>query len=370
MVKIWDAGSGECLQTLEGHSHSVNSVAFSHDSTRIASASHDNMVKIWDAGSGECLQTLEGHSNWVNSVAFSYDSTRIASASRDNMVKIWDTSSGHCLQTLDVGRSLSHLSFDSTGYWLHTEIGAVVIGGSAASNWTIAVTEPQLPQYQCTALSSDSTWITYNSKKVLWLPSEYRPSSSAVSGSMIGIGVGIPAARQPVRPTQHRARAPIAPSTPRRDPSTPPAPTRGRTRKPSAKVLEAQQSLRTQTTLLQTIRTRNGTAESQLSQNDEETIAVQPRHDKLQSGPTRSLSILRKQAGDSSKLERLVELIASLNETIKQQSSVIENIRSDLTTIKAEQQYLKDQNAELQETIGSLRAQLDTLSIEPPSTQT
>src|SRR3954467_4715680 len=109
----------------------------------------------------------------------------------------------------------------------------------------------------------------------------------------------------------------MAPSTPGRDPSTPPAPTRGRARKPSAKVLEAQQSLRTRTTLLQTIQTRNGTAESQLSQNDEETIAVQPRHDELQWGPTGSLSSLREQAGDSSKLERLVELIASLNETIK-----------------------------------------------------
>jgi WD40 repeat protein len=31
----WDA----CLQTLEGHSHSVNSVTFSHDSTRLTSAS-------------------------------------------------------------------------------------------------------------------------------------------------------------------------------------------------------------------------------------------------------------------------------------------------------------------------------------------
>src|SRR5881398_1412290 len=47
-----------CLQTLEGHSNSVNSVAFSHDSARLASASGDKTVKIWDASSGECLQAL------------------------------------------------------------------------------------------------------------------------------------------------------------------------------------------------------------------------------------------------------------------------------------------------------------------------
>jgi len=48
-----------CLQTLEGHSGMVSSVAFSHDSTRLASASYDDTVKIWDAGSGACLQTHE-----------------------------------------------------------------------------------------------------------------------------------------------------------------------------------------------------------------------------------------------------------------------------------------------------------------------
>jgi WD40 repeat protein len=37
MTDKWSA----CLQTFEGHSDSVNSVAFSHDSTRLASASEN-----------------------------------------------------------------------------------------------------------------------------------------------------------------------------------------------------------------------------------------------------------------------------------------------------------------------------------------
>ena len=99
-VKIWDASSGKCLQTFKGHSRRVYSVAFSPDSARLASASSDKTVKIWDASSGKCLQTLEGHSSRIYSVAFSPGSARLASASYDETVKIWDASSGKCLQTL------------------------------------------------------------------------------------------------------------------------------------------------------------------------------------------------------------------------------------------------------------------------------
>ena len=178
-----------CLQTLEGHSYWVNSVAFSHDSARLASASSDRTVKIWDAGSGECLQTLEGHSHLVNSVAFSHDSARLASASEDGTVKIWDASSGECLQTLDISKALFNISFDTTDSCLHTEIGTIAVDAST-SNMTPSVTNLQNPRYQGWALSSDGAWITYNPENLVWLPSEYRPLCSAVSRKTIGTGVG------------------------------------------------------------------------------------------------------------------------------------------------------------------------------------
>ena len=138
-----------------------------------------------------CLQTLEGHSEEVYSVAFSHDSARLASASWDRTVKIWDASSGACLQTLDIGKSLFNISFDITGSYLHTEIGSIALEASSSlSNRAPSVTDPQSPRYEGWALSSDGEWITYNSKNWMWLPSEYRPSCSAVFGKTIGIGVG------------------------------------------------------------------------------------------------------------------------------------------------------------------------------------
>ena len=179
-----------CLQTLEGHSDWVRSVTFSHDSARLASASDDRAVKIWDASSGECLQTLKGHSNSVISVAFSHDSTRLASASIDRTVKIWDASSGECLQTLSIGKVLDSISFDITDSYLHTEIGIIDISALSGSFTLPTGLEPYNPKYRSLALSSDGIWITYDSENLVWLPSEYRPSCSAVSEKTIGIGVG------------------------------------------------------------------------------------------------------------------------------------------------------------------------------------
>ncbi|KAF1814205.1 HET-domain-containing protein [Eremomyces bilateralis CBS 781.70] len=192
---------GPCLQTLEGHSSVVLSVAFSHDSTQLASASGDSTVKIWEArsgatvkiweaSSGACLQTLEGHSNRVLSVAFSHDSTWLASAADDYTVKIWEADSGVCLQTLQVRKALCDISFDATGLHLHTEIGTIALDTSLASFNSSIITKSQGPRYQGWGLSSDGAWITYNSENLVWLPSEYRPSCSAVSVKTVGIGVG------------------------------------------------------------------------------------------------------------------------------------------------------------------------------------
>ena len=96
-VKLWTR-EGKPLHTITGHSNDVTTVAFSPDGQTIATASFDNTVKLWTR-EGKPLHTLTGHSHYVYSVAFSPDGNTIATASFDNTVKLW-TLQGKPLHTL------------------------------------------------------------------------------------------------------------------------------------------------------------------------------------------------------------------------------------------------------------------------------
>ena len=99
-VRVWDAESGADLAVLRGHKSTVEGVCYSPDGRRIASASRDNTVRVWDAESGACLVVLHGHTNAVRSVSYSPDGAQIASASEDRTVRLWNGENGESLAVL------------------------------------------------------------------------------------------------------------------------------------------------------------------------------------------------------------------------------------------------------------------------------
>ncbi|RYP27024.1 hypothetical protein DL768_011361 [Monosporascus sp. mg162] len=202
-IKTWDIATGSLQQTFEGHNDAVNSITFSHDSKLLASGSGDKTVKIWDTVIMS-LQTLEGHNGWVWSVAFSYDSKLLASGSEDKTVKIWNTATGSLQQIFDLGITVQTISFDDTGLSLNTEIGRIDLAAEAKKIQPLLRTphpnQSQEVQYYGYALSRDRSWITWNKHNVVWLPTDYRPSTYTISSfaspstpstvTKIGLGYG------------------------------------------------------------------------------------------------------------------------------------------------------------------------------------
>ena len=77
----------------------VNSVAFSPDGERLASAGGDGTIKVWNSRTGEVVQTLDANTDFVYSVAFHPDGKHLAAAGADREVRVWDLTTGKTVFT-------------------------------------------------------------------------------------------------------------------------------------------------------------------------------------------------------------------------------------------------------------------------------
>jgi WD40 repeat protein/serine/threonine protein kinase len=105
------------LWVFDGHSGSVNAVAFSPDGTVLASAATDGRVWLWDVATGQKQAVLE-HPQIVSSLAFSADGRWLANGCWDDQVHIWDLAT-HQEQTL-AGHAddVQTVAFHPSGDWL------------------------------------------------------------------------------------------------------------------------------------------------------------------------------------------------------------------------------------------------------------
>jgi roadblock/LC7 domain-containing protein len=151
-VRLRDIATGALHRTLEGHLLSVAAVAFSPDGRLVASGSGDKTVRLWDIVTGAVRRTLEGHSRSVQTVAFSLDGRLVASGSGDKTVRLWDTATGAVRRTLEGhshwvtavafspdGRLVASGSADGTVELWDTATGAVRRTLEGHSHWVTAV---------------------------------------------------------------------------------------------------------------------------------------------------------------------------------------------------------------------------------------
>ncbi|KYN99091.1 putative nucleolar preribosomal assembly protein [Plasmodium gaboni] len=89
-----------CTSTLPGHTSSILCLAFSPNSSHLATGSGDNTVRLWDIYTQTPIATLKDHKSWVLVVLFSPDNKFLATAGMDSNVCIYETHTGKLLNIL------------------------------------------------------------------------------------------------------------------------------------------------------------------------------------------------------------------------------------------------------------------------------
>ena len=98
-VLVYDVAHQKNLLIYRGHTGAVFAVAWSPDGKYLASAGADKTIQVWNATTGARLLTLQGHTNTITALSWSPDSKRLVSASEDGTVRIWDAIHGGLLLT-------------------------------------------------------------------------------------------------------------------------------------------------------------------------------------------------------------------------------------------------------------------------------
>lgn len=192
-----NGSSWNTLQVLDSY---TTDILFSPDSQMLAAAAQDRTVWLWNAKTHRHLLTIQNPHDFVIKLKFSPDGLTLATASRDKTVRLWNTTSGAHIKVMRYGigfvREINFLpqslevleSSDVNAWswnlkWTPKTIKAHKFSLTAAAQ--AGMSEPKISGID---LDEDEEWITKDSKRLVWLPPEYRPTDWVRSESAIFIG--------------------------------------------------------------------------------------------------------------------------------------------------------------------------------------
>lgn len=117
------------------------SIAFSPNSSSIATGGRDGYINLWDVSTGENLYRIEAHRKGVNTVTFSPQGQLIASGGNDAVARLWEMDTGNNVAQMIGGTfAVPAISFTPDGKSLAIVNGQVIrLRDVASSRFVITI---------------------------------------------------------------------------------------------------------------------------------------------------------------------------------------------------------------------------------------
>jgi dynein assembly factor with WDR repeat domains 1 len=87
-VKLWDLGSGMCVETLRGHTDEVLSVSYNTQGSKIVSASADGTACIHNVSTAKLQHQLQGHVGECSQALFNPQGDKVLTLGVDSTARI------------------------------------------------------------------------------------------------------------------------------------------------------------------------------------------------------------------------------------------------------------------------------------------
>ena len=101
-IVLWNVQEARAVFRLEGHANVIETLAFSPDSTRLASGDKAGVLKVWDVRNTAApyqAHSLQVGGAGIRTAAFSRDGRMLATGYSDSSARVWDVESGTLLHT-------------------------------------------------------------------------------------------------------------------------------------------------------------------------------------------------------------------------------------------------------------------------------
>lgn len=160
-LQLRDLSTGQLIRTFVAETSAQPNrlpFSFSRDGRFIATGDRDRSVKVWHADSGARIITLQGHQGDITQLAFSPDSSTLASSDANYAIRLWNLQTYQLQRTLDAAAQTGPNRPQSPGYLSFTADGRILASSAlvslrhpvtgeplsqpGATLWTVATGQP------------------------------------------------------------------------------------------------------------------------------------------------------------------------------------------------------------------------------------